>query len=608
MNQPSDIGPVEAEARRAVAARPDDAGAWHSLAFALIAAGKLAPARDCLERAVELDGASVMTRNNLGIVLHRLGEADLACAAYGVALQLDPDNAVAHANLACVLGELGQFEASLAHAERAAALTPGELAPCIYAAVAQANLDRREAALFWLDRALGLAPRNLAVLIDRAELLRVLGRAEEGLADALTAVELEPHNPNAQNALGLICQALGRDEQALAAFDRAAALAPRPARVHANKAIVLLELGRRSEALASLDLALAAEPGLASAWYVRSDLKVFGPNDPDIAAMEAILDQGAAPSQDRVLMRFALGKAYLDAGDGPRAFAHLGEGGRLKRAGMAHDPQAAADEMARLAEIFTPALFERFAGAGAPSAAPIFIVGMPRCGGTLIEQILASHPEVRAGGEPRHVDELVADLGGVYPEAMAVIGRDRVAALGQAYLDRAQGASAARRVTDKAANLYLRVGLIHLILPNARIIHCRRDAIDTCLSCYSKLFTTGQAFTYDLAELGDYYRRYAGLMDHWAAVLRPDTFIEVDYEAVVDDLEGQARRLVALCGLDWDPRCLRFHETERAVRTASLNQVRQPIYRSSVGRWKRFRDQLAPLRAALGEQDLGDGA
>jgi tetratricopeptide (TPR) repeat protein len=604
MNQPSNMGPAEAEARRAVAARPDDADAWHSLAFALIAAGKMAAARDCLERAVALDGASVMTRNNLGIVLHRLGEADLACAAYGAALELDPDNAVAHANLACVLGELGQFEASLRHAERAAALTPGELAPCIYAAVALANLDRREAALAWLDRALALAPQNLAVMIDRAELLRVLGRAEDGLADALTAVELEPYNPNAQNVLGLICQALGRDEQALAAFDRAAAMAPRPARVHANKAIVLLELGRRPEALASLDLALAAEPDLASAWYVRSDLKAFGPDDPDIAAMEAILGRGAAPTHDRILMRFALGKAYLDAGDGPRAFAHLGEGGRLKRAGIAHDPQAAADEMARLAEIFTPALFERFAGPGAPSAAPIFIVGMPRSGGTLIEQVLASHPKVQAGGEPRHVDDLVADLGGAYPEAVATFGRDQFAALGRAYLDRALGASGAGRVTDKAANLYLRVGLIHLMLPNARIIHCRRDPVDTCLSCYSKLFTAGQAFTYDLAELGDYYRRYAGLMDHWRAALSPETFIEVEYEAVVDDLEGQARRLIAHCGLDWDPNCLRFHETERAVRTASLNQVRQPIYRSSVGRWKRFRDELTPLRTALGDRDL----
>jgi tetratricopeptide (TPR) repeat protein len=603
------LAEAEAAAKRAVAASRDSSVAWHRLALILIEAADLEQARYCLERAVERAPQSVDARNNLGIVLQRLGELEPACEVYRGALAIDADNAAAHNNMASVLGELGQFEAALDHARRAVAREPGLLGPHVYAALAEANLGRNEAALDWLDHALALAPRSVAVLVARADLLRKLDRAEEGLGACREALALEPENGEAQNGLGLLCHALGRDEEALDAFDRASRLLPQPSIALANKAMVLLELGRRGEGLAALDLALAAEPELAAAWYARADAKIFAPGDPDIAAMERLLQPRAAhrqrrrqSDQERLLLHYALGKAYLDTKDGPRAFAHLNQGSRLKRASLGYDAEAAAREMTAIADAFPASLFARLRDAGAPSEMPVFVIGMPRSGTTLVEQILASHPLVHGGGEPRHIERLVGELGGAYPAAVETLPPERIAALGRRYLSlAAPPAPSALRVTDKMPNNFLHAGLIHLALPGARIVHCRRDPVDTCLSCYSKLFTTGQEFSYDMAELGGFYRSYLALMAHWRSVLPAERFIEVDYERVVDDLEGEARRLIAFCGLAWDDACLRFHQTARAVRSASMNQVRRPLYRSSLGRWQAFRDELGPLLAALGK-------
>ncbi len=602
------LAEAEAAAKRAVAAAGDSAVAWHRLALILIEAADLEQARYCLERAVERAPGSLDARNNLGIVLQRLGELEPACKVYRKALALDPDNAAAHSNMASVLGELGQFEAALEHARRAVAREPGLPGPHVYAALAEANLGRNEAALDWLDRALALAPRSVAVLTARADLLRKLDRSEEGLGACREALALEPENGEAQNGLGLLCHALGRDEEALDAFDRASRLLPQPGVALANKGMVLLELGRRDEGLAALDRALAAEPELAAAWYTRADAKTFAADDPDIAAMERLLQprpehgrRRRQADQERLLLHYALGKAYLDTKDAPRAFAHLNQASRLKRANLSYDAEAAAREMTAIADASPATLFQRFGDAGAPSEMPVFIIGMPRSGTTLVEQILASHPLVHGGGEPRHIERLVGELGGVYPAAVATLPPERIAALGRRYLAlAAPPAPGALRATDKMPNNFLHAGLIHLALPGARIVHCRRDPVDTCLSCYSKLFTTGQEFSYDMAELGGYYRSYLALMAHWRTALPAERFIEVDYERVVDDLEGEARRLIAFCGLAWDDACLRFHQTARTVRSASMNQVRRPLYRSSLRRWQSFRGELGPLLAALG--------
>ena len=593
---------AEAAARAAVAAAGDSAPAWQALALVLIEAGKLDQARDCLGRAVGLDPDLLAARNNLAVVLQRLGEREAAFAAYREVLAIDPDHAVTHNNLAGLLGELGRFDDSLDHARRAIELDPRQLGSYIYAAIAEGRLDHREAALAWLDRAQGLAPRSGAVLLVRADLLRLFDRAAEGLDACREAAALEPGNGKAHETMGLFCHALGRDEAALEAFDRAIRLLPQPAKALAHKAVVLLEQGRSDEGRSALDRALDLDRGLALGWFIRAETKIFAAADPDIAAMEHLLQPDPPSDDERILLHYALGKAYLDAKDAPRAFAHLHQGSRLKRATLLYDGAAAQRQMGAIAEAFPKARFRRLDGVGQPSEAPVFVIGMPRSGTTLIEQILASHPEVAGLGEQPHIERLVAELGATYPAAVAALAPGEIAALGRRYLALAAPMPpGVRRFTDKAADNFLHAGLIHLALPGARIIHCRRDPVDTCLSCYTKLFDRGQEFSYDLAELGLYYRRYAALMAHWRAVLPPERFIEVEYEKLVEDLEGTARRLIAFLGLEWEDSCLRFHETARPVRTASRSQVRRPLYRSSLGRWNACRDELGPLLAALGQ-------
>jgi hypothetical protein len=252
-------------------------------------------------------------------------------------------------------------------------------------------------------------------------------------------------------------------------------------------------------------------------------------------------------------------------------------------------------------------LLRRKGGAGDPSQVPVLIVGMPRSGTTLIEQILASHPKVFGADELRDLGEVIAahcDLApmpAVYPECIRDMPGEVLGRIGAVYAARLRRrAPAVERITDKMPANLLHLGLVHLALPNARIVHVRRDPIDTCWSCYARLFGGEQPFAYDLGELGRYYRRYQALMAHWRAVLPPGAMLEVDYEQVVDDLEEQARRIVAYCGLEWDEACLRFYETKRQVHTSSAAQVRRPIYRSSIGRWRPYRQWLGPLLNELG--------
>jgi hypothetical protein len=315
-------------------------------------------------------------------------------------------------------------------------------------------------------------------------------------------------------------------------------------------------------------------------------------------------------SADRIKLRFALGKARLDAGDPDRAFIHLEQGNRLKRETFEYDSVLALQRIDAVRETFTPQLLQRFSGMGAghPTEVPVFVIGMPRSGTTLIEQILASHPLMQGAGELLLLSRLVPGLSPaqpypcppVYPPLLTEMPPVRLTRLGREYESQLRELHPGKaRVIDKAPLNFLYAGFIHLVLPNARIIHCRRDPLDTCLSCYMHTFNGDMTFAYDQTELGSYYRRYEALADHWRKVLPRERYTEVRYEDIVENFEPEARRLVEFCAMPWSEDCLGFHQSDRQVRTASAIAVRKPVYRSSVGRSRAYTPHLRPLIDAL---------
>jgi Sulfotransferase family len=311
------------------------------------------------------------------------------------------------------------------------------------------------------------------------------------------------------------------------------------------------------------------------------------------------------PTPGRMALDFALGKAYADLKDYTRSFKHLLAANAAKRGAIAYDERATFALFDRIERVFSPELLNSRAGGGEPSDRPIFVLGMPRSGTTLDEQVLASHPAVHGAGELttfREALRAVSPPNTAYPDVVPFLDQAAFGCIGAEYIKRLTALAAeAEHVTDKMPSNFLYAGLIHLALPNAVIIHAMRNPIDTCISCFSKLFKPGeQHFTYDLGEIGRYHLGYQRLMAHWRRVLPPGRILDVHYEDMVSDLEGQARRILAHCGLPWDERCLSFHETDRPVRTASAMQVRQPIYTSAVERWRVYEEFLGPLLSALG--------
>jgi tetratricopeptide (TPR) repeat protein len=513
------------------------------------------------------------------------------------ALALRPDYAEPHSNLANLFSDLGEYGRAAGHARRAIGLRPRFADAYLNLAMVETARGDLPAALAVLEDLLAFAPGHATAMSAKAVTLREMDRLEEGLDWARRAVAAEPGNAEAAHALGQLCQALGLEEEARDAYARASRLPGAAAeKAASSQALLLMELGEADAAAAAFDAALRTYPRSAAIYYNRADLTRVGDDDQNIEAMLAMLESGDIESaRDRMLLRFALGGVYLRSGDGARAFDHLNQANRMKRATLKYDGGATRRMMEAIAARYDEEAMGRLAGGGAGGGfTPVFVLGMPRSGTTLTEQILASHPAVFGAGELIFASRAIDRLNG---DDFATAGAEYMAAV-----ERRLGAAITggrRYVVDKMPGNFLHAGPIHLMLPGARIIHCRRDPVDTCLSCYSKLFTREQHFSYDMTELGEFHLGYQALMAHWRAVLPASHFLEVAYEDVVDDLEGQARRMLHFLGLDWDPACLSFHETRRAVRTASVNQVRQKLYRGSAGRWKRHAEHLGPLLLAL---------
>ena len=438
----------------------------------------------------------------------------------------------------------------------------------------------------------------------------LLMQDKDALLALQNAAKLLPHEAALHNNLGRAFTQHSRESEAEASFRRALEIKPDYPDAIFNLGGCLMDQGRLGEAEASYRELLKTKSGFIEGSFAIAQLRKVKAGDENLAGLIAVDEAvrcGATSLADKeaIFLHFALGKSYDDLGDHTKAFPHFIEGSRLKRAALDYDPGATTRHFDSIMSNFDASTINRLRDGGDPSHLPIFVLGMPRSGTTLTEQIIASHPEVHGAGElPDMMAIAQRNIAAAnFPDNVRQLDQTKLAAWGAEYVaGLRRRAPDARCITDKMPANFQAIGLIHLMLPNAKIIHVNRNPVDTCLSCFTTLFKEGSLeYTYDLAELGRYYADYVRLMGHWRNVLPDGAFLDIQYEDIVADQEGQARRITEYCGLEWDEACLDFYKSQRVVRTASVTQVRQPIYKSSVERWRPYEKFLEPLLDALGD-------
>jgi tetratricopeptide (TPR) repeat protein len=586
-----DVAAAVEIARHAVALDENLPLGWFYLGSLLLELRRWDESRDCFERTLALDDQFWQARTNLAIVQGRQGETAAGIAQFERLLREQAGNAEVIGNFATFLRDEGRYVDALVQAERAMAMQPGALDHSLRAAEIEILLSRPSAALTRLDRIETQWSQDPKWLTLKTHVLRLVDRFDEAVALCRNALAQDIESAELLRAYGLALHLAGEHAEALEVFDRAAAAHVGLGR--SDKGVLLSQLGRLTEACEAYDQALIHDPGSADAWYNKTNAKTYASGDPDLHAMRQVLGLHGV-YRDRLLLHFALGKAHMDAGDTAQAFSHWYQGNRMKRAIVDYD----ADAMGRyMASIVARPLQDDAAKAATGvilTEVPVFIVGMPRCGSSLVEQILASHPEVHGAGE-------LVRLRALFEAGEHEMDDNESSLAARAFARLRRFAPQANRITDKDLGNFLHLGVIHRIFPRARIIHCRRDPLDTCFSAYTKLFVGDYAFTYEMRELGLYYRHYHSVMAHWRSVLPAETLTEIDYETLVSEPHTETQRLLDFLGLPWNDTCDRFFETARIVNTASFAQVRRPAYRSSVGCSLPHRSHLQPLIAALGD-------
>ena len=460
-----------------------------------------------------------------------------------------------------------------------------------------------------LEGVLELAPDYHAARYDYAQVLAERHMYAEAQREVARLLAVDPANRNYRTLEALACVGLGQHERAIELYRQLLEGAAQPAELHLSIAHSLKTLGRTREAIDAYRTAAAVQPAFGDAYWSLANLKTYRFEEREIEAMRAAESADATSDDDRYHLCFALGKALEDRGQYAESFACYQRGNTLRRARSSYRPEIHELNTRLQIEVCTRELFARHAAAGDAARDPIFIVGLPRSGSTLIEQILASHSAVEGTQELADVPRIVAALRGRdpdperprYPAALARMSDADFRQLGAQYLrDTRVYRSGKPRFIDKMPNNFRHLGLIHLMLPNAKLIDARREPMACCFGNFKQLFARGQEFAYGLDDIARYYRTYLQLMRHWREVL-PGRVLRVQHEELVEDLDGQVRRLLEFCELDFEPACLEFYRTERSVRTASSEQVRQPIYREGLDQWRNFEPWLGPLRAALGD-------
>ncbi len=457
---------------------------------------------------------------------------------------------------------------------------------------------------FLLESAVGFEPDNIQLRLDYMQVLRRRQKFSAAEEQAQHLLDLEPDNPLFQSHLAIESMQTGKYDKALGLFEAVLQRLPEDAATLTSRGHALKTCGQQGEAIASYRSAIASRPDLGDPYYALANLKTFRFEDGEVTAMHAQLARDDLRLMDRVHLNFALGKAHEDRREYADSFRFYEDGNRLKREQLRYSADQMTAELHAQAEACTSDLFEKNAGNGCAAPDPIFIVGLPRAGSTLLEQILASHSQVDGTLELPDILALAQQLKGrgrdLYPANLHDLSADQLRQMGDAYIENTRiHRQGAPFFIDKMPNNFRHIGLIHLILPHAKIIDARRAPMDCCFSGFKQLFADGQQFTYGLTEVGRYYSDYVDLMAHWDRVMPPGRILRVEHDDVLADLDGQVRRMLDYLGLPFEQACVEFHKTDRAVRTASSEQVRRPINRDGVGSWKPFDPWLDDLKRAV---------
>jgi len=588
---------------------PDYGRLFQERGHCLRATGDPAAAVAAYRQAVFRNHTLVASWRALSELLRQLGETDEAgtAAAHIQTLTRLPKEVVAATSMFAE-GELSPAEQLI---RQYLLRHPKDVEAMRLLAQIGVKLDVLDDAEFLLESVLTFAPDYNAARYDYVNVLSQRHKYTRALAEAEKLLAVEPDNALFRTAHANVCVGLGRHADALQTFRELLPIAAQPADLHLSIAHALKTLGQQSQAIESYRAAAAARPGFGDAYWSLANLKTYRFTDDELTRMRSDeAREGIAPV-DRYHLCFALGKALEDRGDYPASFSYYERGNALKKKESRFSIDALESTVRAQESLCTREFFAARAGFGCERPDPIFIVGLPRAGSTLLEQILASHSQVEGTMELAEIPRLVHHLNGReqsgqpghYPQILAQLDAATFLKCGEKYVADTQAYRHGKPFfIDKMPNNFRHVGLIHLILPNAKIIDARREPLSCCFSNFKQLFASGQEFTYGLEDIARYYRAYVDLMAHWDRVL-PGKVLRVQHEELVEDLESQVRRMLEFLGLAFEPTCLEFYKTERSVRTASSEQVRQPIYKEGLDQWRNYEPWLGPLEAALG--DLG---
>lgn len=598
--------------QRAVTLDKHSATALSNLGIAYYDAKRYEEAENCHKQALAIQPTLSSSLNNMGSIYNTYGKTPDAIHFYKAAIAASPQSIEFINNLGTLFLQQLDFKKALECFNQAILLAPTSPNSHCNIGLALLGLDQYDDALFYFKKTLRIKSHYPEAYYGIAKIY--LGKHNHIEAERYISKAIAIHTQQVEfyYLLAEIYREQGKHSEALAQLDLALSIDSSVTSLYIGKGNILMEIGEIDSAEAQFLIA-AEDPKVDTrilAHYCLIQLRKNKQDSQSLKELLSIVNNSQETTHNKLeYAYFALGKYYDDLGESAKAFMYFTQGCHLKRKRFTYNTAEQVQVTNKLINTFTKDTVEKLREFANPSALPIFIIGMPRSGTTLVEQIIASHPNVYGAGELTFFTDLIHSAGNntqlSYPYNIPYLLPQDFHDVTQKYLSHLQRiSSCASRITDKMPYNFNVIGLIHALFPNAKIIHVKRNPIDTCLSCYTKLFSQGHFYSYDLSELGHYYLCYEHIMNHWRSTLPSNAWLDIHYEDIIHNFKTEAKRLIAYVGLTWNPKCLAFYQSKRQVRTASFAQVRQPVYTSSVNRWRQFKNELAPLIQILNQAGM----